>query len=57
MARRVDNMLKAPPTFMALGLGWPAPLNWCATKKAIFSLVFPGLMTYQVSRRTRPSSI
>ena len=44
-------------TFMALGLGWPAPLNWCATKKAIFSLVLPGLMTYQVSNSTRPSSI
>ena len=48
------SLPQCPLTFMELAR-LPPP-HWWATKKATFSFVFPGLITYHVSSRTRPSS-
>lgn len=48
------SLPQCPLTFIELAR-LPPP-HWWATKKATFSFVFPGLITYHVSSRTRPSS-
>lgn len=48
------SLPQCPLTFMELARLLPP--HWWATKKATFSFVFPGLITYHVSSRTRPSS-
>lgn len=48
------SLPQCPLTFIELAR-LPPP-HWWATKKATFSFVFPGLITYHVSSRTLPSS-